>query len=149
MQSIQDTKDIFRIMEAAIAVLDLIQSGEIASDAPEHLAKATSVADRLQAAVERLRPALQVHESPFLAHRKAILGGGGTARKLADLTLHLFNEGHPVRLGSLLRNADEEPLRIALECIAGYAHNGERDPHFMRLAREILDLRDAERQQAA
>ncbi|MDT3735539.1 MAG: hypothetical protein ROZ00_04890 [Denitratisoma sp.] len=149
MHSIHDTREVFRLMEAAIAMLDLVQSGEIASEAPEHLAKATSVADRLEAAVERLRPSLQAHESPFLTHRKQILGGYGTARKLADLTLHLFNDGHPVRLGSLLANADEDHLRIALELVAGYANNGVRDPHFMRLAREILDQREAEQQQAA
>lgn len=79
------------------------------------------------------------NQSPFVTYRTQILGSYGTAYKLQQLVLHLYNFNNEFNLGRLLWGADRQHIRIALEMIASYAENGENDPDFMALAEEIRD----------
>lgn len=99
--------------------------------------------ERAIGAIDEMRNQLIEYDSPFLRHREEILGHYGTAQKLQALVLHLWNDGNPLRLGSLILNADRRHLQITLELIASYASQGENDPHFMHLADEIRDLQKA------
>jgi hypothetical protein len=104
---------------------------------------------RAHDSVETVRELIVNGASPFIAYRNEILGHYSTARRLQDLTLHLWNSGNPLRLSDLLMNADTRHRLIALEMIASYSSLGENDPDFMRLADEIRDMREAEKARAA
>lgn len=80
--------------------------------------------------------------SPFLRFRREILAEGPMAAGLRRLALNLFNDRQGVRLSTFFINADEYHTRIALDLIAGYTKQGENDPHFMTLCREITDALD-------
>ena len=77
--------------------------------------------------------------SPFKTYRREIMSGYSTAQRMAALTLHLWNDAYPVRLGSLFANADERHTQIALELMESYSVWGENDPDFMALGREIYE----------
>lgn len=146
MLHLLETTKFTPVLSSAQRLLDMIGNGKLFSEDAADKAEAVIAADNLQTNVTA---ALQVLEdisydaSPFLRHREAILGGYGTAEKLRSLTLHLWNDYNPMRLGSLFRNADLRHQTIAFELIASYAEHGENDPHFMNLADEIRDLQRA------
>lgn len=151
MLHILETSKLTPVLGSAQRLLDMIESGTLLSDEPGHIAAATAVADKLQTHINEATAALAAgaHDaSPFLRHRQVILDHYSTARRLAKLTLHLWNYNNPAELGQLLLNADNRHKRIALELIASYAEHGENDPHFMNLASEILDLQNAEAEAA-
>lgn len=144
MLHIVETSKLTPVISAAQRLLDMIENGKLFSEDPADKAESVIVADRLQTNIaEAVRTlADDTHDaSPFLRHREVILGGYSTARRLADLTLHLWNPHNPMELGRLLINADQRHKAIAIELIASYAEHGENDPHFMHLADEIRDLK--------
>lgn len=144
MAHIVETSKLTPVIASAQQLLDLLQSGELVSDEPAAQAKSTELADRLQADIDVAVRAIAVGvagASPFLRHRSVILGNYGTAERLQQLVLNLWNGNFPVSLGMLLANADQRHKHIALELITSYAEHRENDPHFMNLAAEIRDLR--------
>lgn len=138
------TQNTAHLIVAALQLHELIESNALfeAYDGDTDEAKAQracAVLDRFGHAVTAIRaPNAQTHPSPFRTYRKQIMGLYSTGQRLASLVLHLYNSRWEPDLPSLLANADEEHVRIALELMASYARNGENDPEFMALARQIL-----------
>lgn len=146
MLHLLETTKFTPVLTSAQRLLDMISDGTAFSEDAASTAKAVIAVDNLQTNVTAASAALADiarAESPFLRHRDTILAGYGTARKLAELTLHLWNPHNQMHLGQLLRNADRQHKAIAFEMIASYATHGENDPHFMNLADEIRDLQKA------
>lgn len=78
-------------------------------------------------------------ESPFITHRKKVLGYYNTSSWLRQLVLAMWNgSSHQVGL-SQLAGVDEEHAKAALEMLYGYRKNGENDPAFMTLADECFE----------
>lgn len=132
-----------RLIQSASTLQQLINSNALfeAYDGDERKAGSVSGAiDEFNAAVGQVSVGERLATtSPFTRYRRQILGGYSTGLRLSTLVLHLFNGNQwVVDLPSLLANADEEHVRIALECCAWYAEHGENDQTFMALAREIL-----------
>lgn len=124
------------LISAADKVIGQVQNGELFLSSEPYLSANAFLLDELEMAVDAARPA---KESPFVTHRTEILGNYGTAYKLQQLVLHLYNFNFEFNLGRLLWGADQRHTRIALDLIASYAVNGENDPDFMALAVEIRD----------
>lgn len=146
MLHLLETTKFTPVITSAQRLLDMIGDGTAFSEDAASTAKAVIAVDNLQTNVTAATAALADiarAESPFLRHREVILSHYGTAGKLRALVLHLWNDGNPMRLGSLLLNADRRHQGIALDLIASYARHGENDPHFMHLANEIRDLQKA------
>lgn len=93
---------------------------------------------RAQNGIHCARETLISYDSPFLTHRKAVLA----RPELQRLVMFLFG-GDRLSFFHLFGSLATAEVDIALECIASYATNGERDDDFMRLAAEILDLQKA------
>lgn len=151
MLHILETSKLTPVLTSAQRLLDMIESGKAFSEDPADKAAAVIAADTLQTRINEATATLAdgTHgASPFLRHRQVILGQYSTARRLAKLTLHLWNYHNPAELGQLLLNADNRHKRIAMELIASYSEHGENDPHFMNLASEIRDLQNAEAEAA-
>lgn len=143
MLHLLETSKLTPVLTSAQRLLDMIENGTLFSEDPADKAEAVIVADRLQTNItEAVRALSDVTRdvSPFLRHRREILGSYTTAQRLAALTLHLWNSHNEADLPCLLRNADRRHKAIALELIASYAEHGENDPLFMHLADEIRDL---------
>lgn len=146
MLHLLETTKFTPVLTSAQRLLDMISDGKLFSEDATDKAEAVIAADNLQTNVAAAMQVLEdigFEDSPFLRHREEILGGYGTAEKLRALTLHLWNDHNPMRLGSLFRNADLRHQAIAFDLIASYATHGENDPHFMNLADEIRDLQKA------
>lgn len=144
MLHILETSKLTPVLSSAQRLLDMIENGKLFSEDPADKAESVIVADRLQTNITEATATLadDTHAvSPFLRYRDVILDGYSTARRLADLTLHLWNPHNLMELGCLFRNADRRHKAIAMELIASYAEHGENDPHFMHLADEIRDLK--------
>lgn len=141
MYSIHRTNDIKRLTIAAQTMLALIQSGVMLDDTDEAKATSTETADRLEQALEpvALACAASTQISPFIRYRSEIMGCYGTAEKLRELVLHLWNSDNPMNLGRLIGNADKRHTGIVLEMICSYTRLGENDPHFMALAGDIRE----------
>ena len=143
MSHIVETSQLTPVITSAQRMLDLIDSGESFCDTAAAKEKMIAATDQLQDDIDiavRAIAACVADASPFLRYRKEIMGGYGTAVRLQQLVLNLWNGNFPVSLGMLLANADQRHTRIALELIASYAEHKENDPHFMNLAAEIRDL---------
>lgn len=105
--------------------------------------------DRFAAAMDEIQNSLAAEraglpaQNPFVEHREILLSAGyGTAQRLQDLALHLWNDdAYPCRLGALAAGADAKHWKIAMDMIAWYRVHGENDRDFMALCREIYDLR--------
>ncbi len=126
---------------AALQVQTIINDGTLASafkSHPEHMQEAVGCFDLLEEAVAVVTDAHK-DVSPFLRYRKEILGQYEMSKKLRELVLSLWGN-QPCRLGSLFHEADQHHTKIALECVASYSLQGERDSHFMDLAAEIAGL---------
>lgn len=131
-----------RLIAAALRMQELIDSNTLFEgyDGDETKARrACAVLDQFSQAVNAIRaPIRETRPSPFRTYRAQIMGFYSTGQRLASLVLHLYNCRWDTDLPSLLANADEEHVRIALELLDSYARHGENDPEFMSLARQIL-----------
>lgn len=140
------------LLQAADALCNVIDSGDLFAGYdgdPEKRETAVAAIDRFDAARVKAHqtaapdvvvsaPRLPGRSNPFAQYRGQILGGYSTGLRLSTLVLHLFNRQWVVDLPSLLANADDQHVGIALECCAWYAKHGENDHVFMALACEIL-----------
>lgn len=80
--------------------------------------------------------------SPFVTHRKKVLGGYGAAEFLQSVVLAMYNgQGYKTGLTGLT-NLDQDHLVAFLEITESYARNGENDQEFLALACECKNLRD-------
>lgn len=133
-----------RLIAASCRLQELIDSNTLFAgyDGDESAAKdSCAVLEEFTAAVGQVTQMqkLQGMTSPFIRYREQIMGGYSTAYRLASLVLHLYNGNEwTLDITTLLRNADDNHVRIALELMAWYAQYGENDQAFMALAREIL-----------
>lgn len=142
MVQVIQTSQLIPVITAAQRVLCLVENGQLFHQESEaDTDKVVADIDRLQEAVDgavRAIAAAVDGTSPFLRHRKAILG----RREMQRLVLFLFG-GDRCNFFTLFSSTTEEETAIALEMIASYAELGENDEHFMRLAAEIHDLQKA------
>lgn len=135
-----------RLIAAAESVQLLVDSGDLFAGDDSATDRAVKALDELQAA-STLASQYQTAAllSPFERYRNEILGCHSTAYRLQALVLHLWNnDDWPVKLANLMASADERYERIAIELIASYGHNGENDPHFMALGRQLASERLSE-----
>lgn len=77
--------------------------------------------------------------SPFLRYRREILADTPAGQRLRMLVLNLYSEAQAVSLRRIFEALGEHEMRVALECIAHFADNGDRDSQFMSLAMEIAE----------
>lgn len=136
-----------RLIEAAESVQLLLDNGDLFASDDAATDRAVKALDELHAASTHARAYQSTALlSPFVRYRQEILGQYGTAHRLQALVLHLWNnDDWPVKLADLMACADERHERIAIELIASYGHNGENDPHFMALGKQLAKARMAER----
>ncbi|MRR49414.1 MAG: hypothetical protein EG825_00640 [Rhodocyclaceae bacterium] len=142
-----EASELHSLVTTGRQLLDLIQHGNlVAAEDDIALARCTGVTNLLDAHLADVEGLLiDQSASPFAEHRETLIHGGySTARRLADLSLHLWNDSNPVALARLFGNADTRHTRMALEIIAAYASEGENDPAFMALGNELRDQRRAE-----
>lgn len=104
---------------------------------PDHIQDAVTAFDRLNAAATELASENKI-ASPFIRYRREILANNDTAGHLRALVLALYTDSH-VDLSTLLSEADDHHVRIALECIASYSQYGQVDTFFMSLAAELFE----------
>lgn len=135
-----------QLIVAALHIQNLLDNGTL-TDAwgegkPDQINVAVTAFDRLNESAKALASEEKI-VTPFLRYRAEILGHYETAARLRALVMNLWG-GRPVNLGWLFMGADEHHTRIALECIASYAHHGENDSHFMGLAAEIAEMQPSE-----
>lgn len=148
MLHIIETSKFPPVLAAGNNLLAMIHTGKLFSESEEDKNAAIVATDRLEEhiAVATRELADATHAaSPFLRYRKEIMGGYSTAVRLQNLVLNLWNSNYPCQNGQLLANADAHHKRIALELFASYARHGENDPHFMAMADEIRDERQAQK----
>jgi hypothetical protein len=145
--SIHQTQKIQKLCVSAQTIQALIDDGTLAnalsstdSDANHRVVTAFDVLS--QNAGQVLNDVKDV--SPFLRYRREALADGGPGRHLRALVLNLWGGRQGLDLSDLFMGADEHHTRVALEMIAGYTRQGERDPQFMALAAEIRDLEGEE-----
>lgn len=130
---------LLRLNTAAKMVLDAINAGHIAAiEGRED--QATTAADTLQHAHDQALETYPSQASPFLQYRKETLADTHIGAQLRLLILHLWNSNNLINLCWLIECADPYHMAISIELIESFARNGERDPHFMALAREIADM---------
>lgn len=80
--------------------------------------------------------------SPFVTHRKKILGNYGAGHFLQSVVLAMYNGRLYKADLSGLTNLDQEHLEVFLKMTASYACYGENDSAFLSLARECVELRE-------
>jgi len=130
---------LLRLNTAAKMLLDAVSAGRIgATEGFE--AEAAAVTDILQTAHDRAIESYPSQASPFLQYRKETLADTHVGAQLRLLVLHLWNSNNLINLRWLIEGADPYHMAIAIDLIESFARNGERDPHFMNLARELCDM---------
>ena len=129
------------LIGAAQVIQQLMNDGVLGNafcgDNPDHIQDAVTAFDRLNAAATELASETKI-ASPFVRYRREILADNETAGHLRALVLALYTDSH-VDLSTLLSEADDHHVRIALECIASYSQYGEIDTFFMSLAAELFE----------
>lgn len=81
-------------------------------------------------------------ENPFIKHEKKINGCYGTAQKMRDVILNLYNgNSWPLsgQLSSLINNGDEDHWLAMKEIFEWYHVRGENCPVFMALGRDLAE----------
>lgn len=137
---------------AAVPTGTLLASNHVLTDA-EFEAQKLDLAKVRTDAREEVRQALARGVSPFLAHRPKIFGFHSTALRLQAVVLNLYNDAcwakkAPIYLSSLIANADREHLEILIDLIRAYARNGENDPDFMALGKQLAEARQPKARRA-
>jgi hypothetical protein len=88
-------------------------------------------------------------QSPFITHRKKVLGQNSTAIWLRQLILSMWG-GSSFQVGlSQLAGLDSEHADAAVEMLSSYRKNGEKDMAFMSLANECLVLFEKDKEDRA
>lgn len=76
--------------------------------------------------------------SPFEIHRSKVLGHYSTAAWLRAVVMALFSgSSHKVGLSNLA-SIDAEHFKAFNDMVTGYRQNGENDPAFMALAKDVI-----------
>lgn len=143
-------------MSVRIDQMVMVPSGEpvkyMVVDVERHLTLDILDVDQYESADAALHVAKQCAErykasawvSPFLKNKRILRDGYGTARKLARLTLSLYNgSAYPFDCSGF-RGFDREHLEIAIELIRSYNRHGERDSDFMSVATELKKIYPSE-----
>lgn len=87
-------------------------------------------------------------QSPFTTHRSKVLGHYSTARWLRNVVLSMWNGAdHQVRLDKL-SSVDAEHFAAVVEMMEHFRRNGENDPAFQQLVKEVQERVDAEQKAA-
>jgi hypothetical protein len=83
--------------------------------------------------------------SPFLEFRDKFFMGGSTSGRLCDLVQNLYNgaDNPGLDMGRLMSNADAGCAQLVINLLSWYWKHGENDPEFMKLGRELHDLKEA------
>lgn len=76
--------------------------------------------------------------NPFDRYADILRADYGGAVKLQALVMHLFNPANPVDMGAVVR-LDSRHSIAAFEMLHWYAENGENDPIFMEVARDLVE----------
>lgn len=142
---VTDKQTLRALIEAAHCIQKLMDDGTITAafdnGGEEQAHETVSAFDNLTACATRVSAQDKI-ASPFVRYRREILGNYETAQRLRALVMNLWG-GQAVNLGLLLAGADQQHIRIALECIAHYSQYRENDTFFMSLASEILETQPA------
>lgn len=134
-----------RLIGAATHLQSLMNDGTLTAawgegDA-DQINQAVSAFDSLNNAAA-LAAAEQKTASPFLRYRREILANTASGAMLRLLVLNLYSEASFINLRAIIERCDPLGLRVALECIAHFTENGDRDSQFMTLAMEIAEAAD-------
>ena len=82
--------------------------------------------------------------SPFEIHRSKVLGHYSTAAWLRAVVMALFSgSSHKVGLSNLA-SIDAEHFKVFNDMVTGYRQNGENDPAFMALAKDVIRRQEEE-----
>lgn len=138
--AIADKNALRALIEAARNIQNLMDDGTIPAafylGSDEQIHTAVSAFDHLTQCAARVS-AQDKPVSPFARYRREILGEYETAGRLRDLVLALYTDTH-VDLSTLLSEADDHHVRIALECMASFSKEKiDGDSFFLRLADEV------------
>lgn len=134
-----------RLIGAATHLQSLMNDGALTAawgegDA-DQINQAVSAFDNLTNATA-LAAAEQKTASPFLRYRREIFADTASGAMLRLLVLNLYSEASFINLRAIIERCDPLGLRVALECIAHFTENGDRDSQFMSLAMEIAEAAD-------
>lgn len=131
-----------RLLGCVADIHAMAEDGVLSAALFEH--DADGLSETISALDKLVESSIQVrHEqkivSPFLRYRREILADTPAGQRLRMLVLNLYSEAQAVSLRRIFEALGEHEMRVALECIAHFADNGDRDSQFMSLAMEIAE----------
>lgn len=141
MLSHQLQSPMMRLITSSLAVIGLVQNGDLFADTDRTNQRTIDALDRLQQDTECAVKALPKEVSPFLRYRMEITGMSVAAVYLQDLVLHLSGDVNRkyFDIARCVQTLNSHHAMIALELIQGFAIYPQ-DPTFLDLVKRVQEI---------